>query len=400
MSRGIGARWRLAVGTVVLALGVGLTGPVTTALAVPPSEPLTTWAASADRTSTRISGQTVRNVMTVSTGGRGLQVSLSNAFGDAPVTLARVALGLVESGATLHRRSAGAVTFAGSGSVTIPAGGEVLSDPIRPFLDAGTTIAVSIYIPGDVRRPTGHNLALTDNYLSVPGDHTLEEGGASYTRTIDNWAFVQSLVVGRGLPLFTVAALGDSITDGFGSTPNANHRWTDYLAERISTRPPPGRPGVANEGISGNRVLSGGFGQSARQRFDRDVLGRAGVETAILLEGINDINTGSSADQLIAGYRQLISRAHAQDVCLLGGTLTPNEGGGADAEARRQAVNDFVRTSGEFDGVIDFDAALRDPTDPRRFLDAYDSGDGLHPGDAGYEAMAAAVPLRLLECTR
>lgn len=393
-------RSRAVIAAVLLAVGMGLAGPVAPAYAIPPSEPLTTWAASADRTFTRITDQTVRNVMTISTGGRGLQVSLSNAFGSAPVTFDRVALGVVSSGPTLRRGSALPITFAGATTITVPAGGEVLSDAIRTFLDAETTVAVSVYVSGDVRRPTGHNLALTDTYLSTPGDHTVEEEPTNYTRTIDNWAFVQSLVVSRGLPLFTVAALGDSITDGYGSTPNANHRWTDYLADRIQTRPPTAQPGVANEGISGNRVLSGGAGQSALTRFDRDVLDRPGVETAILLEGINDINTGADAADIVDGYRQLITRAHAAGVCLLGGTLTPNEGGDADAEARRQAVNDFIRTGGEFDGVIDFDAAVRDPADPRQFLDVYDSGDGLHPGDAGYEAMAAAVPLRRLTCTR
>ncbi len=162
-----------------------------------------------------------------------------------------------------------------------------------------------------------------------------------------------------------------------------------------------GRKGIADGGISTNRVLTGGFGQSALARFDRDVLDQPGVLTVIVLEGINDINTGSTADELIAGYRNLLRRAHADNnTCIVGGTLTPDEGGNADREAQRQAVNEFVRTSGEFDGVVDFDAAVRYPGNPSDFLPACDSGDGLHPSDAGYQAMASAVPLGLLDCGR
>ena len=207
-----------------------------------------------------------------------------------------------------------------------------------------------------------------------------------------------------------VVFLGDSITDGFNSTVDANRRWPDILAQRLQGNVVLRDLGVANQGISGNRVLSEGFGPNALSRFDRDVLSRPGVRSVILLEGINDIglpnlsavlpNAGAapSAEGIIAGYRQLIARARANDVLIFGGTLTPYEGAlyhTAEGEAKRGAVNAFIRESGEFDGVIDFDAAVRDPANPLRLLPAYDSGDHLHPSDAGYASMAAAVDLRL-----
>lgn len=366
------------------------------------SEPaqVVTWAASPDFTITRIQAQTVRNVVTTTVAGAGLQVSLSNAFGTRPVTFGTVAVGRVQSGAQLVPGSSRQVFFGGRPSVTVPVGAEIFSDPLPWSLSARQTLAVSIYLAGNVGNASGHNLALTDSYLSEPGDHATEDSAAAYTRTVPRWAFLESLVVTQRAGVSTVVGFGDSITDGVGSTEGADRRWTDVLAHRLDAEPPDERKGVANEGISANRVLTGGFGEAAVVRFPRDALGQPGVETVILLEGINDINTGATAGELITGYRQLIADAHSAGVCLLGGTLTPNEGGDAQREAERQAVNDFVRTGGEFDGVVDFDAAVRDPAAPTRFLDRYDSGDGLHPSDAGYRAMGQAVPLDLLDCGR
>ena len=206
----------------------------------------------------------------------------------------------------------------------------------------------------------------------------------------------------------TCAAFGDSITDGYRSTVDANHRWPDYLAQRLQGSGVLSGLAVANEGISGNRVLADGYGPNALSRFDRDVLSRPGVRFVTLLEGINDIGFPSqfgpsagpepTADQVIAGYRQLIARAHERGVLVFGGTLTPYQGASYYAsagEAIREALNAFIRSSGEFDGVIDFDAAVRDPSNPLRFLPAYDSGDHLHPSDAGYRQMADSVDLSL-----
>lgn len=380
----------------------GLGAPASAAPGTPSApavQPLITWAASADVTFTKVTQQTVRNVVTTSVAGRGLQVSLSNAFGSAPVTFRTVSVGVVQSGATLVPGSSRPVFFGGDPSITVPVGEEVLSDPLPGNVAARQTLAVSVYVDAEVRRATGHNLALTANYLSEPGDHASEDSGSAYTRGLSRWIFLESLVVTQRAAQSTVAALGDSITDGVGSTPGTNRRWTDSLARRLIAAPPNAEKGVANEGISANRVLSGGVGQSVLRRFGRDVLDQPGVETVILLEGINDINTGATAADLIEGYRELIARAHADDTCILGGTLTPNEGGSPAREAERQAVNDFIRNSGEFDGVVDFDAVVRDPSAPTTFRPVYDSGDGLHPSDAGYRAMGNAVPLGLLDCS-
>lgn len=381
-------------------VAAGASGPGAASGAAAAGTQVVTWAASPDFTITKVAAQTVRNVVTTTVAGTSLQVSLSNEFGTKPLTFGPVAVGRVQSGAQLVSGSSRQVFFGGSPTVTVPVGAEVLSDPAPIPVAARQTLAVRIYLAGQAGNATGHNLALTDTFLSVPGDHATEDGAESYTRTVNSWAFLESLVVTQRSTVRTVVGFGDSITDGVGSTAGANRRWTDVLAARLNGQPSTERRGVANEGISANRVLTGGFGEAGVVRFRGDVLAQPGVESVILLEGINDINTGSTAGDLIEGYRSLIDQAHSTGVCLLGGTLTPNEGGTAQREAERQAVNDFIRSSGEFDGVVDFDAAVRDPADPADFLDRYDSGDGLHPSDAGYRVMGLAVPLPLLDCSR
>lgn len=400
-------KWPRAMGfriaTALAAVGVLLAGVgAVPAWAGTPArtEAIGTWGASTDKTGLAAAGQTVRNIVTTSTAGQGLQVTLSNVYSAVPVTFGAVTVAKVASGAGVVPGSGQQALFAGQLSVTIPAGAQVRSDPLPGVVAARQNLAVSIYLVGSVQRATGHALALTTSYLSTPGDHTGDVGGSAYTTPIASWLWLESLEVTQRVTESTVAALGDSITDGFASTVDANRRWTDVLATRLLVQPPTDRKGVLNEGISGNRVLRGGAGDSALARFDRDVLDQPGVETVILLEGINDINSNASAEAIIDGYRELIARAHADQTCILGGTLTPNENGGLQREAERQAVNDFIRTGGEFDGVIDFDAVVRDPDDPTLFLDRYDSGDGLHPSDEGYAAMGAAVPLTQLDCGR
>jgi lysophospholipase L1-like esterase len=249
---------------------------------------------------------------------------------------------------------------------------------------------------------TGHDIAMSTNYVSTVGDHSAEESAAAFTTTASHWYWLTGVELTDPQTVDAVATLGDSITDGFHSTPDTNRRWPDVLARRLLERPQSQQLGVLNEGISGNRVLADDFGVSAQGRLDRDVLSQPAVETVILLEGINDISTGvaASADQLIAGYRQLIARTHDAGKCILGGTITPDSGLSAQKEAIREAVNKFIRDSGEFDGVIDFDKVMRDPADPTRLLPLYDSGDHVHPNDTGYQAMGDAVNLKLLDCTR
>ena len=353
------------------------------------------------------SDQTIRQVVRLSTGGRTLRIRLTNEYGTEPVTIGAVHVALANGSGGIVPGSDHVVTFSGgTGSVTVPTAAPAVSDPIQFPVSGLTSLAISLYVPAG-ENPGGatpHSLGQQTAYI-VPGDQT---GAAILTgaETTTSRFLLSGVGVLKGELAATIVTLGDSITDGFASTVDANHRYPDYLAQRLQ-----GRVAVANEGISGNRVLSEGIGPNAQSRFDRDVMSRPGVRYVILLEGINDIgfpniapplpNLGPepSADQIIAGYRQLIARSHELGVLIFGGTLTPYQGAGyyTDAgEAIREAVNAFVRTSGEFDGVVDFDAAVHDPANPLRFLPVYDSGDHLHPNDAGYAKMADSVDLRLL----
>jgi lysophospholipase L1-like esterase len=283
----------------------------------------------------------------------------------------------------------------------MPPGADAYSDPVGLSVAAGQDLAVSLYTPSATGPATWHAMALTASYLAA-GDHTADESATTFTATTGSWFFLTGVDVVSRDAGGTIVALGDSITDGAGSTFGANHRWPDFLAQRLNAAPPAGRKSIVNEGISGNEILKDraccGSQVSALARLDRDVLAQAGATDVILLEGINDIGAESaSADDVIAGMRQIIARVHARGLEIHGGTLTPIGGSFYDSpqhEAAREAVNQWIRTSGEFDGVIDFDRAIRDPSDPHRMLPADDSGDHLHPGDAGYRAMASAVPLK------
>ncbi|UPK74396.1 SGNH/GDSL hydrolase family protein [Nocardioidaceae bacterium SCSIO 66511] len=363
-----------------------------------------TWGASADRTDGTMSNQTVRNIVHTSVAGADLRVSLSNAFGTAPVTFDSVYVGAASDGSaevTGNRR----VTFDERTSITVPAGAEVLSDPLPGKVRAESTLAVSVHTSGDPGTATGHNVANQTSYVATGGDHAGDASGQAYDATTKHWYWVDGIVVEEPKQVETVALFGDSITDGNGSTAGANRRWPDYLARRMNDQPRPKQFGVMNEGISGNKVLADGSGVSAQARFDRDVLSQPGVETVVILEGINDIrhDIATEPEDLTTAYGQLIKRAHAKGLCAVGATLTPWEGGSLYSEERntlRTEVNHWIRTSGQFDSVIDFDKATRDPDNPKRFLPAYDSGDHLHPGDEGYQAMADTVRLRQLDCNR
>lgn len=364
-----------------------------------------TWGASADRINKTVTDQTVRNIVHTSVGGSGLRVSLSNVFGTQAVTFDDVYVGRQASGANIVKGSNHRATFSRRTSITVPAGAEVLSDPLPGKVANRSDLAVSIHVQAASGNITGHNLATQTSYVSASGDQAGVRSGAAFTSTISNWYWVDALVVNKPARVDTLATLGDSITDGYQSTPGANHRWPDYLANRILTSPKADRYGVMNEGISGNRVLSDSAGVSAQARFDRDVLSQPDVHTVIVMEGINDIGNGdaTSAGQLISAYRQLIARAHSEDTCIIGGTMTPYKGAGyytAAGEQVREQANNWIRRSGAFDSVIDFDKATRDPRNPQVFLPVYDSGDHLHPNDAGYQAMAAAVKLSKLGCNR
>jgi lysophospholipase L1-like esterase len=353
--------------------------------------------------------QTLRLIVHTSIGGNRVRIRVSNEFGATPLRIGAARIGVRASGSDVAPGTDRALTFSGNTSITIPPGAPVLSDPVELNVPALGDLAISLYLPGTVEANTIHNTGLQTNYVSLPGDFTAA-ATLPVQRTITAWPFLTEVDVDSAGP--SIVALGDSITDGTRSTVDTNNRWPDWLGRRLQTVRDPvlginGRLGVVNRGISGNRLVSDSpnplAGRSILERFDRDVLATAGVRYMTLMIGINDIGNSPNtapipAADLIAGYRQVIARAHAKGIAVFGATLTPFEGAGyysPEKEVVRQAVNNWIRSSDEFDGVIDFDLATRDPAHPTRFLPAYDSGDHLHPNDLGYQAMGNAVPLGL-----
>jgi lysophospholipase L1-like esterase len=297
------------------------------------------------------------------------------------------------------------LTFGGRPTVTVPVGASMTSDPVALALPAFADVAVDIFVPGDtvmLRTPvTYHATGLQTNYLSITGNYS---GVAAFPvdGTAASWYLLSRIEVMAPASTGAVVTLGDSITDGSRSTANTNNRWPDLLARRLAAASGP-RLAVLNAGIGGNRLLLDGTAQNALARFDRDVLAQPGVTHVVVLEGINDIGSGRgnplpSAADLIGAHRQLIARAHDHGLKIIGATLTPFDGDGyftPAGEAKRVALNDWIRTSKEYDGVIDFDLATRDPAQPSKFLPAYQSGDWLHPNDAGFQAMVQAIEVSL-----
>jgi lysophospholipase L1-like esterase len=367
-----------------------------------------------DGENTGFSNQTLREVAHISIGGRRLRLRLSNAYGAAPLRVGSVHLALHADASAIRPGTDHALTFNGKTSVVIPAGALMLSDAIDMDVAPLSTLAVSIYLPGNSGPLTWHQLGTQTTYISRSGDATTGRGDATAAPELVGAITSTSLYVLAGIevtaPLTTgaVVTLGDSITDGYASTRDAFHSWPDYLAARLSPH-----MAVLNAGISGNRLLHDVIGPNALARFDIDVLAQPGVTHVIVLEGINDIGLPSylkrpgelvSADDLIAALSQLIDRAHAKGLHIYGATLTPFEGSGepyysTEGEAKRQALNQWIRSGGKFDAVLDFDRVLRDPAHPTSLLPAYDSGDHLHPSDAGYATMADSIDVKLLTST-
>lgn len=351
--------------------------------------------------------QSVRQVVRVTAGGPLVRIRLSTVY-SGPVSLTGATIARAADGGAVRPGSVRRLTFGHRAGVEIPAGREIVSDaaplPVGPLDEVAVTLHFA--------RPTGpatfHASALATSFRAS-GEHLSDTSAAAFTETTRSWYFLTGVDVLDTSPRRdTVVAFGDSITDGVGSTVDADNRYPDELAERLR-----GRFGVLNEGIGGNRVLNDSpcFGESATKRFTRDVLGRPDVRTVVVLEGINDIissdvefecfvpNPEVTAAEVVAGHRTLIRQAHARGVRVVGATLLPVKGFATydeRIEAVRSEVNAWIRTSGEYDAVVDFDRALADPADPRALLPAYDSGDHVHPNDAGYRAMAAAVDLRAL----
>jgi lysophospholipase L1-like esterase len=353
--------------------------------------------------------QTVRNIVFTSVGGDAVRLELTNVFGVRPLRVGHVTVALAGPGAAVVPGTIHEVTFGGSVSFQIPAGGQLLSDPVATPVQPLQDLAVSVYLPGRTGVTTFHSDGQQVNWVSTAGDYTDDDSGDAFTTAVGSWFYLSDVLVRSSGAEGTVVAFGDSITDGYQSTMGANDRWPNDLARRLEARNGP-TLSVADEGISGNRILNDSvfFGPSAEARFGRDALDVPGARDIILLEGINDIGFGTnpshpglevSAAEIIAGDEQLIAQAHAAGLKIFGATLLPFRGAGyytAAGEDEREAVNAWIRTSGAFDGVIDFDRAMRDPADPLALNPAYDSGDHLHPDDAGYQAMANAIDLRLL----
>lgn len=351
--------------------------------------------------------QTVRMIVRTSIGGRMVRVWLSNTFGTSPLKVGSAHIGVRENGSAIIAVSDRALTFSKQASITIPPGAEVLSDPVNLDVPRLSDLAISIYVPEKTGPPTWHSTGLHTTYISSAGDFAGKADIPVATKT-QAWYWIAGVDVLAPQSTAAIVTFGDSITDGARSTVDTDHTWPSELAQRLLTQSGKhSQLAVLNAGISGNRIWHDQIGINALARYGRDALAQAGVQDIIVLLGINDIGFSNiagqadqavTADDVIAGYRQFIERAHACGIRVFGGTLTPFEGApyySADAEVKREAVNKWIRTGGEFDGVIDFEAAVRDREHPTRSAAAFDSGDHLHPNDAGYKAMGDAVNLAL-----
>jgi lysophospholipase L1-like esterase len=358
--------------------------------------------------------QTLREIVHTSIGSDTVRVRLSNAYGKTGVEIAAAHVALRGQGSAIVAGSDRPLTFGGRPAVTIPPNALVLSDPVKLALPAAGDLAISIFLSKPATGAGIHYSAQQTSYIGR-GDLTAAATMPD-AATITSWVFLTGVDVLAPLSASAVVAFGDSITDGARSTVDANRRWPDVLAGRLAQRGG-SKIGVLDAGIGGNRILHDApsnvrFGVNALARFDRDVLAQAGVKYVIVLEGINDLgHAGTSAplsetvtaDDLIAAMKQMIERAHEKGIRVFGATLTPFEGAlnseyfTPEKEVKRKAVNEWIRTGRAFDGIVDFDKAVRDPKNPDRMGAAYDGGDHLHPGDAGYKAMGEAIDLALFK---
>jgi lysophospholipase L1-like esterase len=367
------------------------------------------WAPSMTTGGPSLAHRTIRMVVHSSITGSGARITLSNRYSSAPLDVSAVDVAVQASGGAAARGTTRDVTFGKARAVTIPAGEEAVSDVVPMSVRAGKNLLVSLYVPGLTGMSTWHSDAFDTTYIAS-GNHTGDDSAAAFAIKRTSWYYLAGLDVVSATAKGTVVAFGDSITDGYHSSTGTYSRWPDFLARRLGAEPGPQQLSVVDAGIGGNRVLTDSpkpwQGVRALKRFGHDALGQAGVKDVILLEGINDIGNNAGPDgrpltarDLIDGYRILIDEAHAAHVRVIGATLMPDQGNGyytPAAETIRQDVNQWIRTSGAFDGVIDFDRAMRDPERPAALNPAYDSGDHLHPDDKGMKAMADAIDLHLL----
>lgn len=409
-------RWRVVVTALLL---VGIAAPAQ-ARPQPPAHVywVATWGSSQQRPedynllpAESLHDATLRQVVRLSLGGPQLRVRVSNAFGTQPLVIDSLHVALAAAGnhGDIIPASDRIVRFGGAEAVTVPAGADWWSDPVALATPARARLAVSLHLPEAPSAQTGHPGAHATSFL-IAGNLTGKAALPGAT-TLEHWYQLGGIEV-EAPAAATIVALGDSITDGHGATTDADVRWPDFLAARLLANRATRQVAVVNQGIGGNHLLTDGLGPNALARFDRDVLGQAGVRFLVVLEGINDLG-GATRDQrispeahatllrrIIAANEQIVARAHAHGVTAIGATILPFIGSdyyhpGPETEADRQALNSWIRAPGHFDAVIDFDHAIVDPAHPGRMLPAYDSGDHLHPGPTGYKAMADAVPLKL-----
>jgi len=359
-----------------------------------------------------VNNQTLRQIVHTSIGGDRVRVVLTNAFGTGRLAIGGAHIALRDKGGAIVDGSDHVLTFGGAATMSIPPGGLIVSDPTNLRVPEMGDLAIDVYLPGDTAASpsplTMHSGARQTNYISSTGNHLgmKELPGAT---TTPSWFFLSRVEVAAPAQTAAIVTFGDSITDGYNSTPDTNNRWPDHLAKRLMGAG--GGFGVLNLGIDGNRVLNEIAGPAALARFDRDVLAAPGVTHVFVLEGINDLGISSllndglrpTPEQLIAGHRQLIARAHEKGLRIFASTLLPYENTGIpgyyneEGEKVRQAFNEWMRTAKEYDGFVDFDQVMRDPSHPAKMLEKYDSGDHLHPNDAGYQAMAAAFNLAFVK---
>jgi lysophospholipase L1-like esterase len=348
--------------------------------------------------------QTIRMIARASIGGTRVRVKLENSFDSDPVEVGAAHIALRSKDSGIVEGSDRPLTFNGKPSITLGPGMLILSDPVDLNVAPLSDLAVSLYFPGETGPPTIHSTALHDTYISKQGDTTAQPAMME-SEVTHSYYWLAAVDVEAPPSADAIVAFGDSITDGARSENETNHSWPALLAARLAASKQTAHVAVVNLGIGGNRVVRDNSGVSALARFDRDVLSQSGAKWVMILEAINDIGHGSvdptqpvTADQLIGAYKQIIERAHTHGIKVIGCTLTPYEGAGyyrEEGEAIREAVNQWIRTGGGFDGVVDFEAAVRDPANPKHIRPEFDPGDHLHPNNAGYQAMADRVDLSL-----
>lgn len=345
-----------------------------------------------------LGGNTLRQVVRVSRGGTQLRLRLSNEFGTNAVTMSSVRVAVSQGSGAIDTATDTGLTFRGAPALTIAAGEAVFSDAFAFALQPLESLAISIHFGSQTGDVTGHPGSRTTSFLQ--GGDAVSAPSLPDAAKTEHWYFISGLDVMADAASGAVVVLGDSISDGKGSTTDQNNRWPDILAERLQAAPATSNIGVLNAGIGGNAVLSAGIGPTAVDRFERDVLGQSGVRWLIVLEGVNDIGPSGGAavaDDLIEAYQGFIAKAHQAGVRAYGATILPVAGSiYAGGEGARVIVNDWIRTSGAFDAVIDLDAAVRDPASPTQLLSSYDSGDGLHPSPAGHRRLGESIDAALL----